>query len=218
MNDISSITACPHEDELSAFAADPLKEEWADLAVHVLACDRCRDALASVIERDEPVVTTPDEDAFIADFTAEHCRDASGDAERIRKFVSARRMAFLAEPVRYSLAAAPASAAGAAAPRAPSEEVRFVFAADGASAAEAWRAELVIPADAAPETMLGVTVTGGGSIPVADGTLRLAGCSLPLEGGSAQLPFSLFLDGICDTDVSLSRAGGRPVAGRLLFF
>ena len=219
MNDILNDTTCPDERELAEFVADPLKEEWADLAAHVETCDRCRDSLAAIIARDEPVVTTPEEDAFIAEFTAKNCRRRESDAERIQAFIDARRMAFVTEPVQYSLAAAPAGGAAAvASPRAPDEEIRFVYAAAGADSAESWRAELLIPSGATPETMLGVTVTGGDRHLVSDGVLRLAGCSLPLSQGAASLPFSLFLEGLRDTDVSLVRAGHAPVAGRLLFF
>ncbi len=218
MNDILNDTACPDERELAEFAADPLKEEWADIAAHVETCDKCRDSLAAIIVRDEPIVTTPEEDAFIAEFTAKNCHRRESDAERIQAFIDARRMAFVTEPVQYSLAAAPAGGAAAVAPRAPDEEVRFVYAAAGADSAESWRAELLIPSGATPETMLDVTVTGGDRRPVSDGVLRLAGCSLPLSQGTASMPFSLFLEGLRDTDVSLARAGHAPVEGRLLFF
>ena len=208
--------------ELKAFAEDPLKVDRAALAQHVWGCDRCRDALLEVLLGEEPAETTSAEDAFIAKFTAEHCRPAQTAAERLQEFVTARRLSFVSAPVEYALAAAPE---GAAAPEAescagsPGEEVRFVFAAEDKAGRDGfWRAELTIPPQARPETMVGICVTGADRMPVGGGTLKMAGCALPLEGGRAEMPFSLFLDGIRDTDVSLSRPGADPVAGRLLFF
>lgn len=217
MNDNFDRTACPRESEIKAFAADPLKEEWAELAAHIVGCDRCRDAFAAALAVGDDVSTSPEEDAFIADFISRNCRRLSA-AERVQAFVDSRRMSFVSAHERYLLAAAPATGAGApeAVPCAPDEEVHFVFA--GGGDVDYWRADLAIPPVAGPETMLNVRVTGRGDVPVEQGTLRLAGCLLPLSDGAADLPFSLFLDGLRDTDVSFARVGGKPVAGRLLFF
>ncbi len=217
MNDDFGKAACPHESEIKAFAADPLKEEWADLATHIVGCDRCRDALAAVLAVGEDAATTSEEDAFIADFLSKNCRRLSA-AERVQAFIDSRRMSFVSAHERYLLAAAPATGGASAesVPRSPDEEVHFVFA--GGGEMDYWRAELAIPPVAGPETMLNVRVTGRGDVPVGQGMLRLAGCLLPLSDGAADLPFSLFLDGLRDTDVSFARVGGKPVAGRLLFF
>ena len=218
MNDTTA--RCPDRTELKAFAEDPLKVDRAALAQHVWGCDRCRDALLEVLLGEAPAETTPAEDAFIAKFTAEHCRPAQTAAERLQAFVAARRLAFVSAPVEYALAAAPAGAAAVESDAVtPDEEVRFVFAADEkAGCAGFWRAELTIPPQARPETMVGICVTGADRRPVGGGTLKMAGCALPLEEGRTEMPFSLFLDGIRDTDVSLARPGADPVAGRLLFF
>ena len=217
MNDDFDGAACPRESEIRAFAADPLKEEWADLAAHIVRCDHCRDALAAVLDVGGEVSTTSEEDAFMADFISRNCRRLTA-SERVQAFIDSRRMSFISTHERYLLAAA--SAAGEASaesvPCSPDEEVHFVFAGGGEE--DYWRAELAIPPVAGPETMLNVRVTGRGDVPVGQGMLRLAGCLLPLSEGAADLPFSLFLDGLRDTDVSLARAGGKPVAGRLLFF
>ena len=217
MNDDFGKAACPRESEIKAFAADPLKEEWADLATHIVGCDHCRDVLAAVLDVGGEVSTTSEEDAFMADFISRNCRRLTA-SERVQAFIDSRRMSFISTHERYLLAAA--SAAGEASaesvPCSPDEEVHFVFAGGGEE--DYWRAELAIPPVAGPETMLNVRVTGRGDVPVGQGMLRLAGCLLPLSEGAADLPFSLFLDGLRDTDVSLARAGGKPVAGRLLFF
>jgi hypothetical protein len=217
MNDITSKVACPREDEIAAFAADPIREDCADVAAHIAVCDRCRDVLAAVVADGAEVETTPEEDAFMADFAAKHCRRLTS-VERLQAFIDARRVSFVSANERYFMAAAPAAGGqvGEAAPCSPDEEVRFVFA--GGGEANYWRAELLIPPVAGPDTMLDVRVTGSGDVPAGDGTLRLAGCSLPLSDGGASLPFSLFLDGLRDTEVSFARAGREPVEGRLLFF
>ena len=218
MNEIISNVICPRERELAAFAADPIREDWADLAAHIVACDRCRDVLSAMIEDKAEANQTPEEDSFIAEFVAKHCRRLSSN-ERVRAFVDARRMSFVCADDSYFLAAAPAGGTRADeknAPCSPEEEVRFVFA--GGGDADYWRAELLIPPVAGPDTMLDVRVTGRDGVSIGDGTIRLSGCALPLSEGSASLPFSLFLDGLCDTYVSLARVGCKPIEGRLLFF
>ena len=217
MSDDFDRAACPRASEIKAFATDPLKEEWADLAAHIVGCDCCRDALADALAVGDDVSTTTEEDAFIADFISRNCRRLSA-AERVQAFVNSRKMSFVSAHERYLLAAAPASGGGSAeaVPCSPDEEIHFVFA--GGGEADYWRAELAIPPSAGPETMLNVCVTGRGNVPAGQGTLRLAGCLLPLSDGTTALPFSLFLDGLRDTDVSFARVGGKPVAGRLLFF
>jgi len=212
---------CPDETELKALAANPQREELAAVAGHVWECRHCSEKLLGLVMGDFPVEMTPAEKDFIGRFTAERCRSSQAEAERINAFVAARRLSFVTRPVEYAMAAAPAAetTSAEATPSGLNEEVRFVFAAEGsAGAAEFWRAELTIPPNAAPETMLPVRVTGSDRMAVPDGLLRLAGCVLPLADGCATLPFSLFLDGIRDTNVSLRRPDAEPVAGRLLFF
>jgi ASC-1-like (ASCH) protein len=218
MNEIISNVTCPRESELAAFAADPIREDWADLAAHIVACDRCCDVFSAMLEDKAEAKTTPEEDSFMEEFAAKHCRSLSSD-ERLQAFVAARKMSFVYAEDSYFLAAAPAGGTRVdekKTPCSPEEEVRFVFA--GGGDADYWRAELLIPPVAGPDTMLDVRVTGRGGISIGDGTLRLSGCALPLSEGSATLPFSLFLDGLSDTYVSLARAGRKPVEGRLLFF
>ncbi len=218
MNEIISNVTCPRESELAAFAADPIREDWADLASHIVACDRCCDVLSNVIGDKTEIQTTPEEDSFMEEFAAKHCRRLSSE-ERIQAFVAARRMSFVHAEDRYFLAAAPVVGTCAEekkAPCSPEEEVRFVYA--GGGDVDYWRAELLIPPVAGPDTMLDVRVTGRGGASIDDGTLRLSGCALPLSEGSASLPFSLFLDGLSDTYVSLARVGRKPIEGRLLFF
>jgi len=221
MRNSENTKKCPEETEMRALAANPQREELAGVAEHVWGCRSCSEKLLGIVMGDVSVEMTPSERDFIERFTSERCRSAQAETERINAFVAARRLSFVRRPVEYSMAAAPA--AGATSTEATSsglnEEVRFVFAAEGyAGDAEFWRAELTIPPNAAPETMLSVRVTGCDRMAVPDGTLRLAGCMLPLTDGCAALPFSLFLDGIRDTDVSLRRPDAEPVAGRLLFF
>ena len=212
---------CPGDEALKAFAADPLREDCAAIAQHIFMCDRCCDALRGIVLGDSPVEMTSSEKDFIERFTAERCRPVQTIAERAKAFAERRRLAFVRRPVEYALAAASADSVSKEGRELgePCEEVRFVYASvDTVDSASFWRAELVIPSNAEPETMLKVRVTEAGRHVVSNGTLRLSGCTLPLEAGCATLPFALFLDGIRDTDVSLSRPGAEPIAGRLLFF
>lgn len=163
------------------------------------------------------VAMTADEAAFIDRFVAERCRPhAAVMAERLRKFTAERQMAMLAaeEGSAFALAAGPAARLPAAV-KAPDEPVTFVFASDGdADAPDAWRAELAVPPGATADTQLSLKVDGRDVA----GTFRLSGVALPLLDGTAEIPFGVFLAGIKDTDVSLSRPGGGTVKGRLLFF
>ena len=166
---------------------------------------------------EEKVVMTADEAAFIDRFVAEHCRPhAEVMAERLRDFVSKRQMAMFAavdEPT-FALAAGPA-AQGPASVKAPDEQVTFIFASAGEDdAADAWRAELVVPPGATIETMLTLRVSGRDVA----GVFTLSGIALPLADGTAEIPFGAFLAGIRNTDVSLQRPGDGQVKGRLLFF
>lgn len=167
----------------------------------------------------EKTAMTPDERAFIDRFVADYCRPhETVVAARLAAFAAARQMRFLSQGSRGF-----ALAAGVSAPKqdvqAPEEEVRFTFASDGEADAEgAWRAELVVPPKAGPETMLSLKVVDGSGEAVDGGVFTLSGAALPLAGGRAEMPFGLFLAGIKNTEVSLRRADGETVGGRLLFF
>ena len=171
---------------------------------------------------DEKIEMTADEQAFIDRFVTDYCRPHRVVmAERLAAFVTERQMALVSgETVDFALAAGPRRSAGTepVAPVAPDEEVRFAFASEGErDAAEAWRAELSVPPKATADTMLTIKVCDSSERP-AEGMFSLAGCALPITGGTAEMPFGLFLAGIQNTEVGLCRPGGHPVAGRLLFF
>ena len=169
---------------------------------------------------DRKIDMTAAERAFIDRFVADYCRPHRVVmAERLATFVAARQMAFVSgESADFALAAGPRRTAEAPAPVAPDEEVRFAFASeDGGDSAEAWRAELRVPPKATADTMLTIVVRDAANNPE-EGVFSISGCALPITGGSAEIPFGLFLAGIQNTDVGLCRPGGRAVTGRLLFF
>ena len=162
---------------------------------------------------------TPDEEAFIARFTADYCRPhGTVMAERLAKFVAERQLAFLSCGAPGFALAAGVSAPEPVAVRSPDEEVRFAFASDGdPDAPDAWRATLVVPPKAGPETLLSLTVEEArGTCP--EGVFTLSGAALPLERGRAAIPFGMFLAGIKNTAVSFRRVGGPDVPGTLSFF
>ena len=169
---------------------------------------------------DKKIEMTADEQAFIDRFVTDYCRPHRVVmAERLAKFVAERQMAFVSgETAEFALAAGPRRMAAKESPGpvAPDEEVRFAFASEGADV-DAWRAELRVPPKATAETMLTIKVSDSADRP-AEGVFSLAGCALPITGGTAEMPFGLFLAGIQNTEVGLCRPGGHPVAGRLLFF
>ena len=163
---------------------------------------------------------TPEEEAFIARFTADYCRPhGTVMAERLAKFVAARQMALLAGETSGFALAAGVSAPEPAAVRSPDEEVRFSFASDGApDAPDAWRATLVVPPKAGPETMLSLFVEDAAGVRFEEGVFMLSGTALPLTRGRTEIPFGVFLAGIKNTAVSFRRADSAPVSGTLAFF
>lgn len=166
---------------------------------------------------EERVVMTADEAAFIDRFVAEHCRPhAEVMAERLREFVMSRQESMFAADagVPFALAAGPAAKPPVEV-KSPDEPVTFVFLSDcDADAPEAWRAELTVPPGATVDTELVLDVIGKD----VNGVFKLSGMALPLSDASARIPFGVFLAGIKDTDVSLTRPDAEPVKGKLLFF
>lgn len=173
------------------------------------------------LHEDVDVEMTESERDFIRSFTARHCRPAAETvARRLEAFAAERlRRLFAAAPRDLAMAASPPGAKSTAEPVSPDEEVTFVFISDlNAAEDEAWRAELKVPPSATAESPVDIKVTDSSGRNVTDGVLRVSGVSVPLGENGAKLPFSLFLAGIKDTDVRLSRAGGPSVRGRLAFF
>lgn len=163
---------------------------------------------------------TPEEGAFIERFTAAFCRPhATVMAERLAAFAVRRQMAFLAGGTPGFALAAGVSAPASDQVRSPDEEVRFSFASDGApDAPGAWRATLVVPPKAGPETLLSLTVEDAAGTRFTDGVFTLSGTALPLVDGRTEIPFGVFLAGIKNTAVSFRRTDGAAVSGTLAFF
>lgn len=155
------------------------------------------------------------EKGFIDRFVADYCRPhGTVMAERLAAF-AARRTRGMLGGGDFALAAGPTAPAREV--EAPDETVRFSFSSGDRDAPNFWCAELVVPPKAGPATMLELTVrTSGG--PAAAGAFRLAGVSLPLADGKAQLPFGAFIAGIKDAEVAYVPEGGAPISGTLAFF
>ena len=163
---------------------------------------------------------TPEEGAFIARFTADYCRPhETVVAERLAAYVAARQLSFLTGAAPGFALAAGVSEPVPADVQSPDEEVRFAFASAGAPDAQgAWRAELVVPPKAGPETLLALTVEDAAGVRFEAGVFTLSGTALPLDQGRATIPFGIFLAGIKNTDVSFRRPDGVAVQGALAFF
>ncbi|MGN0852952.1 MAG: hypothetical protein ACI4Q3_06205 [Kiritimatiellia bacterium] len=170
--------------------------------------------MARAADNEEKIAMTAEEKAFIETFTKKYCRPhAVVMAERLTAFVTARRMALLTQaPADFRLAAGEATPVTGV--RSPDEKITFTFASE--SEDRAWKALLTIPAGATAETMVPVDVSVGAA--PAEGLFKIAGCSLPLAEGRAEIPFGLFLAGIKDADVMLISADGASHPGRLQFF
>lgn len=164
---------------------------------------------------EKSVEMTAAEREFISDFTKRYCRPHAEVVKlRLERIAEAWRRSLVAARNDDFLMAAGPAAGGADARSdvaAPDEEVDFTFA--GGEDSAAWRATLRIPPRATADTMLRVEL-----FPRAAGVLRVAGCSLPMADGAAEIPFGLFLAGIKDVDVSFTRPDGTKTPGCLMFF
>ena len=169
----------------------------------------------------EKIEMTPQETAFIDAFVGEHCvPHAQVIARRLDAWCERMQQAIVSAPVQWRLAAAggvlpPLNPSRT--PVAPEEPVRFVFASKSDRPGRAWRAELTVPPKATVGTMLDIRVSGLGIDAVPDGVLAIAGCKVPLQGGEGGILFDLFLGGIRNSTVSLSRPDGSVECGRLMF-
>ena len=164
---------------------------------------------------------TPEEKSFIDGFVSRHCvPHETVIARRLEAWCERMQQAVLATPVSWRLAAAggvlpPLNPSHT--PVAPEEPVRFVFASKSDRPGRAWRAELTVPPKATVGTMLDIRVSGLGIDAVPEGVLAIAGCKVPLQGGEGGILFDLFLGGIRNSTVSLSRPDGSVECGRLMF-
>lgn len=93
-----------------------------------------------------------------------------------------------------------------------------MFASDTDDPVRAWRATLLVPANAVVGTPLALTVVDAKGQPMAEGTFRLAGCAVPLADGKGSLPFEVFVGGLKDVRVALVRQGCADENGTLVFF
>lgn len=165
---------------------------------------------------------TPEEQAFIAGFVAEHCvPHETVIARRLEVWCGRMQQRIIAAPTEWRLAAAggilPPLKPETAAPESPDETVRFVFASVSERPGRAWRAELTVPPKATVGTILDIRVTGLGIDAVPEGVFSVAGCKIPLQDGKGGILFDLFLGGIRNAAVGLTRPDGSVECGRLMF-
>lgn len=99
-----------------------------------------------------------------------------------------------------------------------SREVSFVFVSDTNDPARAWKATLVVPPNAGVGTELALSVVDADDKPVEDGTFRLAGCAVPVKAGRGALPLEVFVGGLRDVHVALTRRSCPAESGALSFF
>lgn len=168
---------------------------------------------------DKTIEMTMEERDFIARFTAKHCRPHSAVmSERLDSFVNRRQLEMLtAGPAIDILAAGSRDASPVPSEnevRSPKEPVRFVFCAND----ESWRAEIVVPPQADVTTDVIVIVSNRKGETFDEGVFEVAGQTLQLNSGKANLPFGLFLAGIRKSEVVFTPPGGDPVSGSLMFF
>lgn len=209
---------CPSAKELQAFVGDPLQAGNEDLAGHVYVCEDCRKRVEELLYAGAGELLTDVEKKTIRSFADAHCAPMRTLDERLDEFVRARQSDFFAEGLSdWRMAAA--SGQMATREDRPVEDVRFVFVSEEQSAREdLWRAELEIPGTAGGSDPLGISIRGRDGGLVGEGLFSIAGTTLPVEGGKAEIPLDMFLLGIRNSTVSFQREGGVPVVGNLAFF
>ena len=209
---------CPSAKELRAFVADPLRADNEVVAQHVYVCEGCQKRVEELLYAGAGELLTDVERETIRQFAEAHCAPMRTLAERLDEFVRARQSDFFAEGLSDWRMAASSGQLTTRRDR-PVEDVRFVFVSEEQSALEdLWRAELEIPGTAGGSDPLGISIRGRDGGLVGDGLFSIAGATLPVEGGNAEIPLDMFLIGIRNSTVSFQREGGVSVAGNLAFF
>lgn len=145
--------------------------------------------------------------------------------DRLRAFVAARLERISGGLDDFALAAArngvAPSAEGDTAADA-GEPVMFVFVSeaseDPAERRFAWRAEMILPPDAAVGAMLPIHIHDRTGEPVAEGSFKVAGVILPVLNGCAEIPYGMFLSGLRDASVELVTTEGGRSPGTLALF
>ena len=209
---------CPSANELQVLVADPLQAGNEDLAGHVYVCKSCQKRVEELLYAGAEELLTDVEKETIRSFADAHCAPMRTLDERLDEFVRSRQSDFFAEGLSDWRMAAASDQMTTREDR-PVEDVRFVFVSEERPAREdLWRAELEIPGTAGGSDPLGISIRGRDGGLVGDGLFSIAGATLPVEGGKAEIPLDMFLLGIRNSTVSFQREGGVPVAGNLAFF
>ena len=209
--------ACPGEEALRAFVADPFGAGREDLAAHVYVCEACQKRMEGMLHPRAEDALTDEDRAVIRAFTQRHCKRTV--RERLDAFVEARQSVFFDTGASGWRMAAASGCAGVKAEAEPFEDVRFVFLSEeDVTPCDRWRAELEIPGTASGETPLWIKVWNRDDEPAEDGSFSIAGATVPVEKGKATIPLDLFLVGIRNSAVAYQRKGGMSVAGNLVFF
>ena len=209
---------CPSAKELQAFVADPLRAENDVVAQHVYVCEGCRKRVEELLYAGAGDLLTDVERETIRQFAKAHCAPMRTLDERLDEFVRARQSDFFAEGLSDWRMAAASGQLKTREDR-PVEDVRFVFVSEEQPVLDdIWRAELEIPGTAGGSDPLGISIRGRDGGLVGDGFFSIAGATLPVEGGKAEIPLDMFLLGIRNSTVSFQREGRVPVVGNLAFF
>lgn len=165
-----------------------------------------------------PSTVTDEERTIIGKVLDVKCKAGNNLIERLERFISERQAAFFAGgSEEWRLAAATGESAGVGAKK--YEDIRFVFVSDvKASKEQSWKAVLEIPGETTVNSMLTLKVFNEDGSPAGNGLFTVAGTTVIVENGLANLMMDIFLMGIRESAVVFEREGGVPVSGNLIFF
>ena len=144
---------------------------------------------------------------------------ADGLPAAVESWLERARAAIVARASEYSPPGArPGRPPAERQPVGLSREVRFVFVSDTKDPVRAWKATLVVPPNAGVGTELTLSIVNADGTPVEDGSFRVSGCAVPVKAGRGAVPFEVFVGGLRNVHVALTRRSCPAEGGVLSFF
>ena len=166
-----------------------------------------------------PSTVTDEERSAIARVLDAKCKAGNGMAERLDALIGERLAGFFSTgDAQWRLAASSGMDGGEE--EKEYADLRFVFVSDAKAPKDrSWRAVLEIPGKAKGSQMLTLKVSEEDGFCAGNGLFTVAGTTVLVENGIAEIQMDVFLVGIRNSAVSFQREGDAvSVSGNLMFF
>ncbi len=208
---------CPDEEQIIAFAIDPLKEQNAEMGLHIYECADCAAILSDAIEMfscTDKISVMP-EDVEFAMTALKIYRDketffrkAELFLEKVRSITSQESLAILpsARPVFCGRSAI------------QENTFQLFFESDAENTSpDYWTANVIIPEQLKTGAEIAVYCKDRRKLNIMFGTVRLFGSLLNVCNGYGKLDFSLLKNNLRDPLVYFEFSDGRKISGHLNF-